>query len=98
MTAIPTVIIANVLEFAGSPTSSPISAPTSTPSASAANEPDGQQQQQRADGSVNDRGDKAGAEVKTELGKEPAADEGTCDPYEKIADNPEPGASHDLTG
>jgi hypothetical protein len=36
--------------------------------------------------------------VEAELGKEPTANEGTSDSDEKVADNPEPGALHNLTG
>jgi hypothetical protein len=66
------------------------------PPASATNEPDDQQQQQRADGGVDDCRDNARAEVEAELREEPTADEGTCDSDEEVADNPEPGALHDL--
>jgi hypothetical protein len=36
--------------------------------------------------------------VEAELRKEPTANEGTSDSDEKVADNPEPGALHNLTG
>ena len=36
--------------------------------------------------------------METELRKEPTANEGTSDSDEKVADNPEPGALHNLTG
>jgi len=36
--------------------------------------------------------------VEAELREEPTADEGTCDSDEEVADDPEPGALHDLAG
>jgi hypothetical protein len=36
--------------------------------------------------------------VEAELRKEPTANEGTSDSDEKVADNPEPGVLHNLTG
>ena len=69
-----------------------------SPAAAATNEPDDQQQDQRADGGVDDRRDDAGAEMDAELRKQPAADEGADDSNEEIADDPEPGALHDLAG
>ena len=36
--------------------------------------------------------------MEAELRKEPTANEGTSDSNEKVADNPEPGALHNLTG
>jgi len=34
--------------------------------------------------------------MEAELRKEPAANEGACDSYEEVADNPEAGALHDF--
>jgi hypothetical protein len=36
--------------------------------------------------------------VEAELRKEPTANEGARDSYEQVADDTEPGTSHDLTG
>ena len=36
--------------------------------------------------------------MEAELRKEPAANEGACDSYEEVADNPEAGALHDFAG
>jgi hypothetical protein len=36
--------------------------------------------------------------VEAEARKEPTANEGTCDSYEQVTDDPEPGALHDLAG
>ena len=66
------------------------------PPASVTNEPDDQQQQQRANGGVDSRQDDARTEVEAELRNEPTANEGACDSHEEVAENPEPGALHDL--
>src|SRR5947209_2971311 len=62
------------------------------------NEPDDQQQYQRADSGVDDRCNNAGAEMDSQLRKQPTADEGTYYSDDEIADDPEPGALHDLAG
>jgi hypothetical protein len=36
--------------------------------------------------------------VEAELRKEPTANEGACNSYEEVADEPEPGPLHNLTG
>jgi hypothetical protein len=74
------------------------SPPTPSPATSAANKADDQQEYQRADGGIDDRRNKAHAKVDIELGKQPAADEGTGNSNDEIADDPKPGASRDLTG
>jgi hypothetical protein len=56
------------------------------------------QQNQSADGGVDDSGNNAGAEVNTELRKQPTTDEGAYYSDDDIADDPKPGALHDLTG
>jgi hypothetical protein len=80
------------------PASSPNTTPAPSPSASAANESDDQQQDQRADGGVDDRRNDARAKMDAELRKQPTADEGAYDSNDDIADDPEPGTLHDLTG
>jgi len=76
----------------------PASSPASSPSASATYEPENKQEQERADCGVDDRRDNAGSEVEAELGQQPVADECTDDSDDNIADDPEPGALHDLAG
>ena len=36
--------------------------------------------------------------MEAELRKQPTANEGTCNPYEEVTDDPEPGTLRDLTG
>jgi len=67
------------------------------PSASAANQPDDQQQYQRSDDGIDDRRNDTRAEVDTELRKQPTPDEGADDPDEEVADNPKAGALNNLT-
>jgi hypothetical protein len=76
----------------------PSATPAGSPSASAANEADDQQQDQRADGGVDDSRNEARAKMDAELRKQPTTDECADDPNDDIADDPEPGASHDLAG
>ena len=76
----------------------PTSPPTPSPPASATNEPDDQQQYQRADGGVDDRRNNARAKMDAELRKQPTTDEGAYDSNEEITDDPKPGALHDLAG
>jgi hypothetical protein len=88
----------SALQSTGLPSSPPSSSPTPSPSASATNEPDYQQQYQRADGGVDDRRNNARAKVDAELRKQPTTDEGAYNSNDEIADDPKPGALHDLTG
>ena len=87
---------------AAAPTASPSAAPATPPSAArpatAAHQPDDQQEYQRADGGVDDRRDKARADVDAELRKQPAPDRGAYDADNEVADEPKPGALHDLAG
>jgi hypothetical protein len=76
----------------------PTSPPPPSPCTSATNEPDDQQQYQRADGGVDDRRNNARAKMDAELRKQPTTDEGAYDSDEEIADDPKPGALHDLAG
>jgi hypothetical protein len=76
----------------------PTSPPTPSPPASATNEPDDQQQYQRADGGVDDRRNNARAKMDAELRKQPTTDEGAYNSNDEIADDPKPGALHDLAG
>src|SRR5271155_4073235 len=69
------------------------------PSASAsANEPDDDQQQNRADRSVGDRGYDAVAEVNVELWECPASDESSGNADDEIAEDAKARALHDLAG
>jgi hypothetical protein len=76
----------------------PTSPPTPSPPASATNEPDNQQQYQRADGGVNNRPNNARAKMDAELRKQPTTDERANDSNDEIADDPKSGALHDLAG
>jgi hypothetical protein len=78
------------------PVPAPSATPSATPGAGAANQPDDQQQQQRADRGVDYRRDDADAKMDAELGHEPLADAGAYDSDDEISDNSKPGASNDL--
>ena len=64
--------------------------------APAANESKNQQEQQRANSGVDDRADDPRANVDAELRQEPPTNEGSDNPDDKIADDPEPSAAHNL--
>src|SRR4051812_11912740 len=72
--------------------------PTTPTRSAAANEPDGQQQQDCTDGGVCDRSHEARPKVDPELGQHPAADEGANDADDEIADQSKPRALHNLAG
>jgi hypothetical protein len=76
----------------------PTSPPTPSPPASATNEPDNQQQYQRANGGVDNRRNNARAKMDAELRKQPTTDERAYNSNDEIADDPKPGALHDLAG
>jgi hypothetical protein len=79
------------------PASPPTSPPTAAPAAATPNESDDEEQQNRADGGVYDRSDKAQAEVDAELGQQPSADEGANDSDDEVADDSKSGALHEMT-
>src|SRR5947209_13867705 len=58
----------------GSPAPAPAPAPAASPSAATAEQPDHEEQQDRADGGVDDGVDHASAEMHAELRQQPAAD------------------------
>ena len=62
----------------------------------AANESKDQEQQQRANSGVDDRGDNARAKVDVELGQQPPTDEGAYDADDEVVDDPVSGASDNL--
>ena len=72
--------------------------PTRSPSASATNEPDDQQQDQRTNGGVDDCRNNSQAKMDAELRKQPTADEGAYDSNEEIANDPKADALQDLAG
>jgi hypothetical protein len=76
----------------------PTSPPAPSPPVSATNEPDDQQQYQRADGGVDDRRNNARAKMDAELRKQPTTDERANNSNDEIADDPKSGALHDLAG
>ena len=73
-----------------SPSAAPATSPSAAPPATAAHQPDNQQEYQRADGGVDDRRDKARADVDAELRKQPAPDQGAYDADNEVADEPKP--------
>jgi hypothetical protein len=67
------------------------------PSPSAAsNEAHDEQEQNGADGGVDDGTDQSGPEMDPELGQQPASDQGTQEPDDKIAHKPKTGPLHEL--
>src|SRR5947209_6016593 len=80
----------------GSPAPAPAPAPAASPAAATAEQTDHEEQQDRADGGVDDRADHAGAEMHAELRQQPAADKRAQDSDDDIADDPEAGAADDL--
>jgi hypothetical protein len=74
------------------------SSPAPAPSTTATNETDKDQQDQCADGGVDDRRNKAHTKMDAELRKQPAADEGADHANDNIANDPKPAALQDLTG
>ena len=72
--------------------------PTRSPSASATNEPDDQQQDQRTNGGVDDGRNNSQAKMDAELRKQPTTDEGAYDSNEDIANDPKADALQDLAG
>src|ERR1700736_5425090 len=80
------------------PAPPPTASPSAAPSPSAADEPENQQEQHRADRGVDDRSDNTHANVDAELRQQPVADEGAYDSDDEVAEDPIPGAAHDLAG
>jgi hypothetical protein len=79
----------------GSP---PTAAPSASPSTATAEKPHHEEQQYRTDGGVDDRADDTAAEMDAEPGQQPTAYKGAQDTDDQIADDPESGPAHDLTG
>jgi len=75
----------------------PTTAPAASPSTAIAEQPHEEEQQYRADGSVDDRADETAAEMDAKLRQQPAADKGTQDADNQITDNSKAGPAYDLT-
>jgi hypothetical protein len=75
------------------------SAPTSAPATSEATpqKPNHKQKQDRANRSVDDRGDNAGTEMDADLRQQPVANKCADNAYYQIADESEPGPPYDLS-
>jgi hypothetical protein len=78
------------------PTSSPASSRSSSRAKSAANKADDEQQYQRANCGVDDCRNETGAKMNSKSGKQRTPDESACYSDDEIADDPEPGALHNL--
>ena len=76
----------------------PTSPPPPSPCTSATNEPDYQQQYQRADGGLDDRRNNARAKMDAELRKQPTTDKGANNSNDEIADDPKSGALYEFAG
>jgi hypothetical protein len=61
-------------------------------------EPQDKEQQDRADGGVDDCSDDPCSEMNAELRQQPASDKGAQDPDNEITNDPETAPAHDLTG
>jgi hypothetical protein len=83
---------------APAPAAPPSASPAAPPSAAPTNEFDNQEEYQRANSGVDDRGDNARAKVDAELWQQPPANEGPDYADDKVTDEPKPGALHDLAG
>jgi hypothetical protein len=72
----------------------------SAPAASEATpqKPNHKQKQDRANGSVDDRGDNAGTEMDADLRQQPVANKRADNAYYQIADESESGPPYDLSG
>jgi hypothetical protein len=79
----------------GSP--SPTTAPSAAPSTATAEQPHDEEQQYRADRSIDDCADDAAAEMDAKLRQQPAADKGTQDANNQITDDAKAGPADDLT-
>jgi len=79
------------------PASIPASCQPRSPAISAPNQPHNQQQNQGANGGVDDRGDRPRTQVNAELRQEPTSDESAGHSDNEIAFEPEARALHDLT-
>ena len=66
--------------------------------AAAPDEPDDEQQQDRADRGVEDRRDNSDAKMDTEARQQPAPDKGTDNSDDDVTEDAKPGAAHDLAG
>jgi len=80
------------------PAPAPTAPGSGSPTASASNEPENQEQQHRADGSVDNRVDESNAKMDAELRQQPASDESSYDSDYEVPDNPVSGSLYDLTG
>ena len=79
----------------GSP---PTAAPSASPSTTTAEKPHHEEQHYRADGGIDDRADDTAAEMDAEPRQQPTTYKGAEDTDDQIADDPESGPAHDLTG
>ena len=68
------------------------------PTAAAPDKPYDEEQHDRANGGVDDRGDNSGTKLNTEPRQQPAPNEGTDDPDDEVTNKPKTGPAHDLTG
>src|SRR5512139_234500 len=64
----------------------------------AADKSDDHQENDRADGGVDDRSDEAGEGDETQLLEQPDADEGADDTDDDVPEQPESKSAHDLPG
>jgi hypothetical protein len=87
------------LLFSSRPLPPSASAPASAPAASEATpqKPNHKQKQDRANGSVDDRGDNAGTEMDADLRQQPVANKRADNAYYQIADESESGPPDDLS-
>jgi hypothetical protein len=68
------------------------------PTPAAANEAHDEQEQNGANGGVDDCTDQSGSKMDPELGQQPASEKGTQDSNDKVTDESEASPLHDLAG
>src|SRR5579862_7206669 len=81
------------------PTTAPAAAPAATPATATAagNESDDDQQQNGADGRVDDQGDSSNPEMDVQSGQQPIADERSDDADDQVADDAKTAAVDDFS-
>src|ERR1044072_2570602 len=79
------------------PSPAPATSPPVSPSAATAKEPHDEEQQYRTDGCIDDGAYQSRAEMDAELRQQPTSDKSAQNAHDEIADEPETGASDDLS-
>jgi hypothetical protein len=78
------------------PATAETSAPAASPSAAAANQPDEEEKQERANRGVENRSDDPRTEMNAKLRQQHSADKGACDADDHIARETQANALHEM--